>query len=66
MEIDPADGPRTQHYYFAHQYLRERAQRHPALLIEELQPYFARRRSLPLPMIDFRRIRTGDLAASRS
>jgi hypothetical protein len=37
MEIDPADGPRTQHYYFAHQYLRERAQGHPALLIEELR-----------------------------
>jgi hypothetical protein len=38
VAIDPVnDAPRRQHYYFAHQYLRERAQQHPALLIRELR-----------------------------
>lgn len=38
MEIDKGkDAPRRQHYYFAHQYLRERAQQHPKLLIEKLR-----------------------------
>jgi hypothetical protein len=38
MGIDRVkDAPRRQHYYFAHQYLRERAQQHPKLLVEKLR-----------------------------
>jgi len=38
MGIDRVkDAPRRQHYYFAHEYLRERAQQHPKLLVEKLR-----------------------------
>lgn len=38
MGLDPEeDRPRRQHYYFAHQYLREKAQDHPRLLIDKLR-----------------------------
>ena len=38
MAIDPIkDAPRRQHYYFAHEYLRDRAHSHPAYLINELR-----------------------------
>jgi hypothetical protein len=36
--VDPArDAPRRQHYYFVHQYLRERGEQNPRLLIENLR-----------------------------
>lgn len=38
MGIDPVkDAPRRQHYYFAHHYLRERAQENPRPLIDKLR-----------------------------
>jgi hypothetical protein len=38
MGIDPVkDAPRRQHYYFAHQYLRERAQQDPKPLLDKLR-----------------------------
>lgn len=38
MSIDPVkDAPRRQHYYFAHQYLRERAEQNPKLLVSTLR-----------------------------
>lgn len=37
-EIDPIrDAPRRQHYYFAHQYLRDRAQQNPEPLVDNLR-----------------------------